>query len=58
MADDVKLQVEFDPRMVESYRLIGYANRVMADDDFRNDAADAENSAGAEPFTMRSSRRG
>ena len=49
VADDVKLQVEFDPRMVESYRLIGYANRVMADDDFRNDAADAgELCAGAE----------
>lgn len=49
VADDVKLQVEFDPRMVESYRLIGYANRVMADDDFRNDGADAgELCAGAE----------
>ena len=49
MGDAEKLQVEFDPRMVESYRLIGYANRVMADDDFRNDAADAgELCAGAE----------
>ena len=41
VADDVKLQVEFDPRMVESYRPIGYANRTMADEDFRNDGADA-----------------
>lgn len=41
VADDVKLQVEFDPQMVESYRLIGYANRIMADEDFRNDGADA-----------------
>lgn len=49
VADDVKLQVEFDPQLVESYRLIGYANRVMADDDFRNDGADAgELCAGAE----------
>ena len=49
VADDVKLQVEFDPRMVESYRLIGYANRTMADGDFRNDGADAgELCAGAE----------
>ena len=49
VADDVKLQVEFDPRMVESYRLIGYANRTMADEDFRNDGADAgELCAGAE----------
>ena len=39
VADDVRLQVEFDPLMVESYRLIGYANRVMADEDFRNAAA-------------------
>ena len=49
VADDVKLQVEFDPWMVESYRLIGYANRTMADEDFRNDGADAgELCAGAE----------
>lgn len=49
VADDVKLQVEFDSQMVESYRLIGYANRVMADDGFRNDGADAgELCAGAE----------
>ena len=49
VADDVKLQVEFDPRMVESYRLIGYANRTMADEDFRNDGADAgELCAGAD----------
>lgn len=49
VADDVKLQVEFDPQLVESYRLIGYANRVMADEDFRNDGADAgELCAGAE----------
>lgn len=49
VADDVKLQVEFDSQMVASYRLIGYANRVMADDDFRNDGADAgELCAGAE----------
>ena len=35
--------------MVESYRLIGYANRTMADEDFRNDGADAgELCAGAE----------
>lgn len=49
VADDVKLQMEFDPQMVESYRLIGYANRIMADEDFRNDGADAgELCAGAE----------
>ena len=49
VADDVKLQVEFDPALVESYRLIGYANRALADEDFRNDSVDAgEVCAGAE----------
>ncbi len=41
IAKDVKIQVEFDTDMVESYRLIGYENRVMANEDFDNDAADA-----------------
>ncbi|MBL4637514.1 MAG: VWA domain-containing protein [Kofleriaceae bacterium] len=41
IAKDVKIQVEFDTEMVENYRLIGYENRVMANEDFDNDAADA-----------------
>lgn len=41
MADDVKVQVEFNPRTVQSYRLIGYDNRRLANRDFRNDAKDA-----------------
>ncbi len=41
IAKDVKIQVEFDPKTVESYRLIGYENRDIADKDFRNDAVDA-----------------
>ncbi len=41
IAKDVKLQVEFNPARVLSYRLIGYENRVMANVDFRNDAKDA-----------------
>lgn len=41
IAKDVKIQVEFDPKQVESYRLIGYENRDVADKDFRNDAVDA-----------------
>lgn len=49
VAGDVKLQVEFDPQMVESCRIIGCANRVMADDDFCDDGADADElCAGAE----------
>ncbi|MBP0974300.1 MAG: DUF3520 domain-containing protein, partial [Oscillospiraceae bacterium] len=38
VAKDVKLQVGFDPAMVESYRLIGYENRLLANEDFANDA--------------------
>ncbi len=41
IAKDVKIQVEFDPRKVTSYRLIGYENREIADEDFRNDRVDA-----------------
>jgi Ca-activated chloride channel family protein len=37
---DVKMQVEFNPQVVKSYRLIGYVNRDVADKDFRNDAVD------------------
>ncbi len=41
IAKDVKIQVEFNPSKVGSYRLIGYENRVMAAEDFNNDAKDA-----------------
>lgn len=41
IAKDVKIQVEFDPSTVASYRLVGYENRDIADEDFRNDKVDA-----------------
>ena len=41
VAEDVKLQIEFNPDRVESYRLVGYENRVMENEDFENDAKDA-----------------
>jgi Ca-activated chloride channel family protein len=41
VAKDVKLQVDFDPAIVAKYRLIGYENRNIADNDFRKDAVDA-----------------
>lgn len=41
VANDGKAQVTFDPSMVESYRLIGYENRVMKKEDFDNDMKDA-----------------
>ena len=41
IAKDVKIQVEFNPARVASYRLIGYENRILAKEDFNNDAVDA-----------------
>jgi Ca-activated chloride channel family protein len=41
VAQDAKVQVEFDPALVKSYRLLGYENRAIADHDFRNDSVDA-----------------
>ena len=40
IARDVKLQLDFNPRVVRSYRLLGYENRDVADKDFRNDTVD------------------
>ena len=40
IAREVKIQVEFNPERVRSYRLIGYENRAVADRDFRNDRVD------------------
>ncbi|MBL8196439.1 MAG: von Willebrand factor type A domain-containing protein [Blastocatellia bacterium] len=41
IAKDVKIQVEFNPKTVAKYRLVGYENRDIADADFRNDKVDA-----------------
>ena len=41
VAKDVKIQVEFNPRKVQSYRLLGYENRRLAAADFNNDRKDA-----------------
>lgn len=40
-AIDAKIQVEFDPDVVDEYRLIGFENRGVRDSDFRNDSVDA-----------------
>ncbi len=40
VAKDVKLQVEFNPSVVNSYRLLGYENRIMNDADFSDDTKD------------------
>ncbi len=41
VAKDVKLQIEFNPARVANYRLIGYENRLLANEDFNNDQKDA-----------------
>lgn len=41
IAYDAKIQVDFNPDVTDRYRLIGYENRAVADNDFRNDAVDA-----------------
>ena len=41
IAKDVKLQVEFNPATVAAYRLIGYENRVLRNEEFNDDTADA-----------------
>jgi Ca-activated chloride channel homolog len=41
IAKDVKLQIEFNPQKIQSYRLIGYENRLLNDEDFNNDKKDA-----------------
>jgi Ca-activated chloride channel family protein len=41
IAKDVKLQIEFNPTKVKAYRLVGYENRLLADEDFNNDKKDA-----------------
>ena len=41
IADDVKIQVEFNPARVSEYRLIGYETRMLNEEDFSNDRVDA-----------------
>jgi Ca-activated chloride channel family protein len=41
IAKDVKLQIEFNPTRVGGYRLVGYENRALADEDFNDDKKDA-----------------
>lgn len=52
LADNVKLQLEFNPAQVKGYRLIGYENRALADEDFLDDAADAGEVGARHAFTV------
>lgn len=41
VANDCKVQVRFNPNRIDQYRLIGYENRTLANDDYENDSVDA-----------------
>lgn len=41
VAKDVKLQIEFNPKFVNAYRLVGYESRLLANEDFNDDTKDA-----------------
>lgn len=41
IAEDVKFQLEFNPKQISEYRLIGYENRLLNEEDFENDKKDA-----------------
>ncbi len=41
IAKDVKFQLEFNPKQVKAYRLVGYENRLLNDEDFNDDTKDA-----------------
>ena len=41
IAMDAKVQVDFNPEVVKKYRLVGFENRAIADNDFRNNSVDA-----------------
>lgn len=51
VAKDVKIQVEFNPAYVQSYRLIGYENRTLAKEDFNDDRKDAGEIGGGHSVT-------
>ena len=51
VAKDAKLQVDFDPSVVAKYRLVGYENRNVADEQFRDDKVDAGDIGGGHQVT-------
>ena len=52
VAEDVKLQITFNSELIKAYRLIGYENRVMDNEDFNNDAKDAGEVGSGHQFTV------
>lgn len=52
LADDVKVQVEFNPACMKGYRLIGYENRTLAAEEFEDDTVDAGEVGAGHQFTV------
>lgn len=52
IAKDVKIQVEFNPTLVSSYRLLGYENRTMSADDFEDDTKDGGETGAGQKITV------
>lgn len=52
LAKDVKVQVEFNPEKIKGYTMIGYANRRLADSDFKDDTVDAGEVGPGHQFTV------
>jgi Ca-activated chloride channel family protein len=52
IAKDVKAQIEFNPGFVQSYRLVGYENRLLNDEDFKDDKKDAGEMGSGHTVTM------
>jgi Ca-activated chloride channel family protein len=52
IAKDVKIQIEFNPTKAQSYRLIGYENRILAKEDFNDDKKDAGDMGAAHTVTV------
>ena len=52
IAKDVKIQIEFNPAEVKAYRLIGYENRMLRDQDFNDDTKDAGEIGAGHTFTV------
>ncbi len=52
VADDVKFQVEFNPALVDSYRLVGYEGRRLNNEDFANDKKDAAEVGAGQSVTV------
>ena len=51
VANDVKVQINFDAEQVEKYRLIGYENRVLSEEEFEDDKTDASEIGAGQTIT-------